>query len=129
MGQSSALLRESYIPYITWVNEQDTFWVHEMLTRFGVTRSQEYVSNPIRNKIDTLLTALRKEEYIQRSNKKGSHIQYILVKKIPLPLHPAITHINASPEFLANPKNIAMINKMVEATKASGVIDRINKIK
>lgn len=86
MGQSSALLRKSYITYITWVNEQDTFWVHEMLTYFGVTRSQEYISNPIQNKINTLLTTLRKEEYIQRSNKQGAHIQYILVKKIPLPL-------------------------------------------
>lgn len=50
-------------------------------------------------------------------------------KKKKIKLHPLITSINASPEFLANPKNIAMINKMVEAAKASGVIDRLNKIK
>lgn len=129
MPTESILLLQYSVPYITWINEQDCFWVHDMLAHFNVIRSQEYKTNPVLNKINQILVVLRKEEYIQRSNKNGAHIQYILVKKIPLPLHPAITHINASPEFLANPDNVAAINRMVEAAQASGIIDRLNKIK
>ncbi len=37
-----------------------------------------------------------------------------------LKLHPAIMHMNATPKFMANPKNVKMINKMVElASKMS----------
>ena len=39
----------------------------------------------------------------------------ILNEKAAMPeLHPAITHINASPEFLSKQENVNVLNKMVE---------------
>ncbi len=47
---------------------------------------------------------------------KGIHNSTCIFKE-PVKLDPSITHINATPEFLANPKNVEMINKMVELAK------------
>jgi len=35
-------------------------------------------------------------------------------ERVKMPLHPAIKHINASPEFLSKNENIKLINEMVE---------------
>lgn len=38
-------------------------------------------------------------------------------------LHPAIRHVNATPEFFNNPESVAMLNKMVDRAVTMRICD------
>ena len=63
---------------IEWINGADVFWLKDFYAHFEVKeRTPEF------NKLKYLIQVLKKENYLQCCENKGSFKQYILVKKIP----------------------------------------------
>lgn len=65
---------------ISWVNEQDLFWLHELRTFMECKNSDTY-EDPNNITISRAIQRLKKLGYIQCCDRKGPSRQYIVVKR------------------------------------------------